>query len=143
GDFTLPRDPTQKLVFIAGGIGITPYRSMLKYLLDTRQRRDVVVLYANRVAHDIAYRDVLDEAQAPLGANGVYTLTDTAAIPRDWTGQRGRITEAMVREAAPDYRERTFYLSGPSDMVKAFEHVLRRMGVSRRQIKRDFFPGLV
>jgi ferredoxin-NADP reductase len=49
----------------------------------------------------------------------------------------------MVREAFPDYRERSFYLSGPPDMVKAYERVLRHMGVSGRQIKRDFFPGLV
>jgi len=144
GDFTLPRDPTHKLVFIAGGIGITPYRSMLKYLVDTNQRRDIVVLYSNRAAQDIAYRDVLDEAQARLGVKVVYTLTDTAAIPRDWTGQqRGHITDMMVREAVPDYRERTFYLSGPPDMVKAYERVLRHLGISGRQIKRDFFPGLV
>lgn len=143
GDFTLPRDPARKLAFIAGGIGITPYRSMLKYLLDTRQQRDIVLFYSNRAPEEIVYRDVLGEAQAKLGTRVVYTLTEPTAIPPNWTDARGRISGAMIREAAPDFRERTFYLSGPPEMVKAFERVLRGMGVPRGQIKRDFFPGLV
>jgi ferredoxin-NADP reductase/Na+-translocating ferredoxin:NAD+ oxidoreductase RnfD subunit len=143
GDFTLPADPARKLAFIAGGIGITPYRSMLKYLLDNRQRRDIVLLYAARTADDIAYRDVLGEAQTRLGVKILYTLTDAAAIPRAWTGERGRITAEMIREAAPDYAERLFYLSGPPAMVRAHERVLRAMGVRRDRIKKDLFAGLV
>jgi ferredoxin-NADP reductase len=143
GDFTLPPDPRRKLVFIAGGIGITPYRSMLKYLLDTRQPRDIVVFYANRVAADIIYQDVLSDAQTKLGVKTVYTLTDTATLPRDWPGAKGRIGPKLIRAAAPDYRERTFYVSGPPDMVRATERELKGMGVRAMHIKKDFFPGLV
>lgn len=57
GDFTLPADATEKLVFIAGGIGITPFRSMLKYLLDTQQRRDIVLIYVNKAAQEIVYAE--------------------------------------------------------------------------------------
>ena len=143
GDFTLPDDHTQKLAFIAGGIGITPYRSMLKYLVDTKQQRDIVLLYAARTMDDIVYRDILSEAQTRLGVKIAFTLTDPNAIPRNWTEGRGRMDEQMIQRVAPDYRERTFYLSGPPDMVRAHERVLKRMGVSGRQIKKDFFPGLV
>jgi glycine betaine catabolism B len=143
GDFTLPSEPQQKLAFVAGGVGITPYRSMLKYLLDTRQKRDIVLLYANRTADDIVYKDILADAESQLGVKTVYTLTDTATIPKGWSGSRGRIDAHVIREAVPDYPERTFYLSGPPDMVRAFEHVLRSLGVPRGHIKKDFFPGLV
>jgi ferredoxin-NADP reductase/Na+-translocating ferredoxin:NAD+ oxidoreductase RnfD subunit len=143
GDFTLPRDRGQKLVFIAGGIGITPYRSMLKYLLDTKQRRDIILIYANRTVNDFVYKDVLSDAQTRLGVKTVFTLTDTSAIPRNWPGYRGRITEQMIQEVVPDYAERVFYLSGPPDMVKAHELVLRDIGVHASRIKKDFFPGLV
>lgn len=143
GDFTLPADPTQKLVFIAGGIGITPYRSMLKYLLDIQQRRDIVLIYANRSANDIAYKDVLSQAEAQLGIKTIYTLTDARALPSQWTGYRGRIDERMLLATIPDYHERIYYLSGPPDMVKAYEHVLKALGVKADQIKKDFFPGLV
>jgi glycine betaine catabolism B len=143
GDFTLPHDPDQKLVFIAGGIGITPFRSMLKYLLDTGQRRDIVLLYINRTANEIAYKDILSEAQTKLGIKVFCTLTNTKAIPRNWSGLSGRINEQMMLKAVPDYDERTFYLSGPPDMVRAYEHVLKNMRVRHDQIQKDFFPGLV
>lgn len=140
GDFTLPPDPRQKLVFIAGGIGITPFRSMLKYLLDTQQRRDIVLLYTNRTPADIVYRDVLGEAQAKLGVKIIYTLTE--AVPRDWTGSTGRIDAQMIRKAVPDYRERVFYLSGPPTMVREHERMLRALGIGRNRIKKDSFAGL-
>ena len=143
GDFTLPPDPQQKLVFIAGGIGITPFRSMLKYLLDTRQRRDIVLFYTNREANEIVYQDVLSAAATKLGVKTFYTLTNGAAAPRNWPGLVGRISEQMIQHTVPDYQERTFYVSGPPEMVRAYEQVLKNMNVKSNQIKKDFFPGLV
>jgi ferredoxin-NADP reductase/Na+-translocating ferredoxin:NAD+ oxidoreductase RnfD subunit len=143
GDFTLPSDPRQKLVFIAGGIGITPFRSMLKYLLDMQERRDIILFYVNKTADEIAYKDVLGAAHTKLGVKTFYTLTDTTSVPRNWSGLVGRINEQLLLRAIPDYEERTYYLSGPPDMVRAYEHVLKNMGVGRDQIKTDFFPGLV
>jgi ferredoxin-NADP reductase len=143
GDFTLPRDANRKLVFIAGGIGITPYRSMLKYLLDTKQQRDIILIYVNKTAQDIIYRDVLGEAQSRLGLKALYALTDVQAIPQNWTGHRGRVTAEMLLQVIPDFGERTFYLSGPPDLVRGYEQTLRELGVSGRQIKKDLFAGLV
>ncbi|MGZ3583979.1 MAG: FAD-binding oxidoreductase [Ktedonobacterales bacterium] len=142
GDFTLPRDPKQKLVLIAGGIGITPYRSMLKYLLDTGQQRDIALLYSAKTLSELVYTDVLNEAQKQLGTKIVCTLTDLQSIPQTWNGWRGRIDARMIQEAVPDYRTRLFYLSGPPEMVSACERVLQQIGVKSNQIKRDFFPGL-
>ena len=143
GDFTLPSNPEQKLVFIAGGVGITPFRSMLKYLLDTQQRRDILLLYANKTVHEIVYKDVLNAAYTKSGVKTVYTLTDTTAVPRNWTGLVGRISEQMIVQIIPDYKERTYYLSGPPEMVKAYEQVLKNLHIKSHQIKKDFFPGLV
>ncbi len=141
GDFTLPADPQQKCVFIAGGIGITPFRSMLKYLMDTRQRRNIVLFYVNRTAAEIVYEDILQSAQTRLGLKVVYTLTDTSSQMSWWKGRWGYVDEQMIREEVPDYRDRVFYLSGPYAMVEAFQQILGRMGVHQRQIKTDFFPG--
>src|SRR5947209_8310939 len=98
GDFTLPPDAGQKLVFMAGGVGITPFRSMLKYLLDEQQRRDIVLFYANRTADEIAYKDILSEAQTKLGIRVLCTLTNTEALPRNWRGLVGRINEDMIQK---------------------------------------------
>jgi ferredoxin-NADP reductase len=142
GEFVLPTDKRTKLVFMAGGIGITPFRSMIRHLLDHDERRPVAVLYSNRTAPEIAYADVLEEARSRLGIETVYTLTDAKGVPPDWQGATGRIDAEMIAKTVPDYRERTFYLSGPRSLVVGFEEVLKNIGVPKSRIKTDFFPGL-
>jgi len=72
GGFVLPRKKEKKLVFIAGGIGITPFRSMIEYLLDTKEKREIVLLYSNKTEGNVAYKPLLDRAQAELGIRTVY-----------------------------------------------------------------------
>ncbi len=143
GDFTLPENPQQKCVFIAGGIGVTPFRSMLKHLLDKNEPRPIILFYANKEAKEIAYSDVFSQAETQLGIKVVYTLTDLETVPKDWKGKVGRINDAMIKEEVPDFAERFFYLSGPHAMVEAYESVLLGMGVQRQRIKKDYFPGFV
>lgn len=141
GDFVLPDDPNQKCVFIAGGIGITPFRSMIKYLLDMHQKRSIVLFYANKSPSEIVYKDVFDQAQEQLGLKVIYTLTGRSKIPANWRGQVGHITAQMVKNEVPDYQHCLFYLSGPNAMITEFEGVLSDMEVKREHIKKDFFPG--
>jgi ferredoxin-NADP reductase len=137
GEFILPSNPDTKIAFLAGGIGITPFRSMLRYLLDRNEARPIVVLYGTETVQDIAYRDVLDAAEHELGIWTVYAVARGAE-----RGQYpGHIDARLVREAIPDYRERIFYISGPQAMVKALRRVLHTMGVRRSRIKIDLFLG--
>jgi ferredoxin-NADP reductase len=138
GGFVLPRNKNKKLVFIAGGIGITPFRSMVRYLLDKNEPRDIVMLYSNRSAKDIAYADVLDRARTELGIRTIYAVTEGDGSSDVYAG---KIDAGLIRREVPDYASRTFYLSGPHAMVAAFEKTLRDMGVPRYRIKSDFFPG--
>jgi len=128
GEFILPKDVSKKLCFIAGGIGITPFRSMVKYLLEKSEKRDVVLLYSNKTETDISYQDIFDSAES-LGVKTAYVVTDKV----------GFIDEPMIKGWVPDFKDRIFYLSGPHAMVNAFEKILKGMGVS--DIKLDFFPG--
>ena len=141
GDFVLPADPKQKLAFIAGGIGVTPYRSMLKYLIDTNENRDIVHFYSNRDATEIVYRDIFDEAEKMFGIKTVYLLNDVKELPLGWQGYNAMLNPDIVKKETPDYLERTFYISGPHSMIMGLENMLQSMGVPRRQIKTDFFPG--
>ncbi|MBX4191373.1 MAG: RnfABCDGE type electron transport complex subunit D [Candidatus Doudnabacteria bacterium] len=133
GDFTMPNDKNRKLAFIAGGIGITPFRSMIKYLIDTDEKRDVVLFYSVKNESEIAYREVFMEAQNKLGSKIVFIETD----------KMGFLTPQIIREHAGDYKQRLFYISGPRGMVTAFEKTLSAMGVGQMQIRVDFFPGYV
>lgn len=142
GDFVMPKDPKQKLAFFAGGIGITPFRSMIKYLIDTNERRDLVMFYINKNFADIAYSDVFNEAYSKLGIRTIYTLTDIETIPENWQGYTGRIDAEIIKKKIPDFDERIFYISGPHNMVEAYKQTLVQMGINKNQIKTDFFPGL-
>ena len=139
GNFVLPKDEKQKLVFIAGGIGVTPFRSMVQYLLDKKEMRSVVLFYANKAADNIAYRDVFDRARNELGVKTIYLATgEKTPVPGIYTEP---LSSKLIMREVPDYRERTFYLSGPNAMVTAFKETLLTMGIPRRKIKVDFFPG--
>ena len=142
GNFVLPRDPAEKLVFIAGGIGVTPFASMIRDLLARGERRPITVLFGNLTASDIAYKDLLEQADEELGIRTVHVLSDVGSLPNDWTGRTGFIDDSVVREEVPDYKERTFYISGPPPMVKACRKALGRLGVRGSRIRTDYFPGL-
>ncbi len=125
GDFVLPKDPSIKLVFVAGGIGITPYRSMIKYLIDTKQTRDINLIYINKTANEAVYKDVLDYVKT------IYINTSVT----------GHLDADTIVKNIFDYQSRAWYISGPHNMVTATEELLKSMGI--KNLKTDFFPGLV
>jgi ferredoxin-NADP reductase/Na+-translocating ferredoxin:NAD+ oxidoreductase RnfD subunit len=141
GDFTLPRVRSQPLVFIAGGIGITPYRSMIKYLLDTHRRRPITLFYGAPTVNDFAYQDVWEQAERKLGIRTIRIVEKTDGMPRGWSGLVGRIEPGIIRDYAPNYKKSIFYISGPNLMVDAVKAMLRKMGIPDSQIKTDFFSG--
>ncbi len=140
GDFVLPKDEKKKLVFMAGGIGFTPFRSMIKYLIDTKQQRDIVLFYGNRAPEDIAYGELLEEAKTAFGLRTTHVLSPSPNLPVPKNAIE-TVTEEAIKAQVPDYAERMFYLSGPTGMVDAFKDLLTTMGVRRSHIVTDYFPG--
>jgi ferredoxin-NADP reductase/Na+-translocating ferredoxin:NAD+ oxidoreductase RnfD subunit len=139
GDFTLPKDRSTKLAFIAGGIGVTPFRSMVQDLIDRRDERSVVLLYGNDNVGEIAYADVFDRAERELGIKTVYAVAQDTGLGSNM--HKGFIDAALIQREVPDYKDRMFYISGPRAMVLRFRRVLRELGVARSRIREDFFPG--
>ncbi len=131
GDFTLPKNPSQKLVFVAGGIGVTPFRSIIKYLIDTNQKRDIVIFYTTHESEDLVYKDIFDEAQEKLAIKTIYVATESGK----------RIDADLIKKEVPDYNLRMFYISGSHGMVTGFKDTLSKMGIPNSQIKVDYFPG--
>lgn len=150
GDFVLPKDQNKKLVFVAGGIGITPFRSMLKYLLDTKQKRNIVLFYSNKTQEEIAYKDLLEECAKSFGLKTVFLVTDSPRLaPFVETGpprlaplvETGFLDQGKIEKYVPDFKSRVFYLSGPNAMVENYKTMLLKMGVGRGLIVTDYFPG--
>ena len=140
GDFVLPNDISKKLVFIAGGIGVTPFRSMLKYILDTGEKRDIAFFYSCVDEKEFVYRDIFQSLVEKIGLKMVYVVTGKD-VSESWKGERGYLNSDLLKKYVPDYLDRTFYLSGPMVMVDSYKKLLHTMGVSGKQIVTDYFPG--
>jgi len=125
GSFVLPPDPAKKIVFMAGGVGITPFRSMVKQLVDSGQRRDAVLLYTANKPQELAFRGLIDQASS-IGLKSLYAYS----IDRD----------SLVNNV-PDYQQRHFYISGPYGFVQAMEKLLLGLQIAPSQIITDYFPG--
>lgn len=139
GTFTLPADPGEKLAFIAGGIGITPFRSMIQDLLHRRECRSIVLLYGNNTRAEVAYGALFDRASRELGLRAVYAVAQAEAPDDDV--HHGFIDTDLILREIPDWTERIFYISGPRAMVVRFEAALQQLGVRRSRIRLDYFPG--
>lgn len=140
GDFVLPKNKDIPLAFIAGGVGIAPFRSIIQDIADKKKHVNIILLFANRTKEDIVFEDLLEGARG-FGVNTIYTLTDTASIPLVWNGEKGRINPEMIEKIIPDYASRIFYISGPQPMVKSYQTVLRSLEIKEENIIVDYFPG--
>lgn len=139
GDFVLPKAVQQhKYIFIAGGIGVTPFRSQIKEAIDKNHQLDAVMFYLNRNIEDAAYLPLFSKADH-LGLKLVNILD---LPPKDWSGERGFLTKEILERNCPDFTERIAFISGPPGMVGAYKKLLRQAGLPAKNIKTDYFPGL-
>ena len=126
------------LVFLAGGIGVTPFISMLRHLRDTKTAKDVLLLYANRTEGDIAFREELAGMEAADASS--FSICHFLSKPGgDWQGERGHISEEALRRLIPDISEKGFYLCGPAPFIKSLASALRRIGVPAGRIYYESF----
>ena len=138
GSFLLPEDTSQPYVFIAGGIGITVFRTMLRYVADTREPYDVTLLYSNRDRESTAFFDELGELEAQIpGLRVVLTMTDDEA----WEGEHRRIDESFLRDHVGDLSRPTFLVAGPPGMAEGVSELLSSLGVPEDRVKTDKFAG--
>lgn len=141
GDFTLPKNPLQKLVFIAGGIGITPFRSMIKYLLDKNEKRDIILLYGASNYSEIAYKEIFEAARQQFGSKTIYILSNKSEHSSDRNARYGYINLETIKELVPDFNDRMFYVSGSQPMVASIQSSLAELEIAKRHIKLDYFSG--
>lgn len=140
GDFILPKDENIKLGFIAGGIGVTPFRSHIQYMVDSGKMHDTKLLYCCNTVSELAYVSEFNNAKQTILLEVIPVIAKEANESHQ---EKGFVTEEMLKRRVSDYLERTWYLSGPPPMVNAYTKLLREVGVPQKQIIRDFFPGVV
>jgi glycine betaine catabolism B len=137
GDFILPLNIKEPILFIAGGIGITPFRSMLDDLIRRNETRDIVLIHAVRNEELLVYPDIIESAKK-IGLTYIPIVAQPSEV---WKGEHGIVTFEMVSLHAPDVLRRRIYLSGPSLMVSSVRHQLIKGGAARKKIVTDYFSG--
>lgn len=138
GNFTLPKDPQQAVVFIIGGIGITPVRSMLAQATHDKTDHKLTLIFANRNPQYAPFVDDLNNlSKQNPNFKFIQTFTDS-----DITGaEKGRITIDMVRKYVSDINKPIYYLSGPAGMVRSSRELLMSAGIDEDNIKTEEFDG--
>ncbi len=139
GDFVLPGVKTRQHVFIAGGIGVTPFRSMMRNAADIKTPIHARLLHFSRSVQDLVFRNELEEIASKMPSFS-YVCSVEEADP-GWQGDRGVLTEAFLRGHVADIHRSLFWISGPPPAVEAFKQVVRKTGVPEKSIRTDDFTG--
>ena len=135
-------EPKRQHVFLAGGIGVTPFYSIIRHEFDSSADSDLVLLYSNRDFDDVIYHEeFLNLDRDFTGFSYVPTLTKQ--IPDEWPAhfERGRVDEAMIQRHVDDLRRAVFYIGGSIAFVTAARDILEKCGVTPTNILQEEFYG--
>jgi ferredoxin-NADP reductase len=139
GTFALPEDSSRPLVFVAGGIGITVFRSMLRYIHEERLPYRVTLIYSNRDRESTAFLDELRELDQELpDLRLILTMTQDPS----WEGETRKIDTQFFREyLGDDLNEFTFLVAGPPGMAEGVQHTLADAGVDAENVIAERYSG--
>jgi len=141
GSFSLHKNTARPAIFLAGGIGIAPFLSMLLYATEKKPRHPIVLFYANRYLEDAAFIDELWKLErANPRFRFVPTLT-RMANNNGWKGKIGRISSEMLLTHVGILRGPIYYIAGPPTMVAAARRTLSEVGVDEDDIRTEEFAG--
>ena len=133
----------KKIAFLSGGIGITPIRSICKFVTDMRLATNIVLFYGNNKEEDIIFRQDLDRMQSVnKNIRIVYTLTSSDIDSKIWQERVGFIGDEMITQEISDFNERTFYICGSPKMVESVINILKnKLSIQSNKIKTENFTG--
>ena len=141
GSFTLQNNTKVPAVFLSGGIGITPVRSIVLQATHDKTAHKIFLFYANKTLEDTAYLNEFTKAEKE-NANFKFipTMTDTDHS-KDWKGETGYFTKEMLQKYIGDLSLPIYYISGPPSMVKSIRKTLDQAGIDSDNIRTEEFSG--
>ena len=142
GDLILQNDSARAAVFLAGGIGITPFRSIVHWAAKEKLPYRIVLFYSNRRPEDAPF---LTELQSLEKANPKYKLiasmTEMQKSHQPWNGETGLINQEMLGRHMKSAASPIYYIAGPPDMVKGLQEMLSKAGINDDDIRAEEFAG--
>jgi glycine betaine catabolism B len=147
GEFVLHDDYSKPAVFLSGGIGVTPFRSMIKYATDKQLPIKITMFDSNKNQQNILYKEEFDRwADQNKNFKVIYAVTEEEqeAINSNWSGERGRIGKLMLERhlSKGEIGNAIFYICGPPGMLKAMQELLQKeMQIPKDRFKVEAFTG--
>jgi glycine betaine catabolism B len=152
GQFVLHQDYSKSAVFLSGGIGVTPFRSMIKYATDKQLPVKIVMFDSNRNRNNILFKKEFDDwASINKNLKIIYTISEdrheqssSSTANDDWKGEYGRINKAMILKYVDtnELNDSLFYICGPPSMLKAMQYLLQDdLEIPKARIKVEEFTG--
>jgi ferredoxin-NADP reductase len=139
GSFALPEDTSRPLVFVAGGIGITVFRSMLRYIREERLSYRVTLIYSNRDRESTAFLDELRELEQSLSE---FRLILTMTQDQGWDGESRKIDAQFFRDyLGEDLNQYTLLVAGPPGMVEGMQKALEDAGANEENVIAERYSG--
>jgi ferredoxin-NADP reductase/nitrite reductase/ring-hydroxylating ferredoxin subunit len=150
GRFVLNQDYSQPVVLFSGGIGVTPFRSMIKYATDKQLAVSIIMFDSNKDRNNILFKEEFDEwASMNKNLKIIYTISDedrreqSLTDANDWNGEHGRIDKAMILKYLDSniLNKSIFYICGPPSMLNAMQALLQELNIPKERIKVEEFTG--
>ena len=138
GQFTFEGE-YPKIALLGGGIGITPFVSIIKNATDKALSSRITLFYGCRTENDMAFKQELEElARENKSLKIIYIINQPT---EKWEGATGNINAEMIKQLLPDYQENMFFTCGPPPMVEAMEKLVTSLGLPKEKLKRELFSG--
>ncbi|HVW23359.1 MAG TPA: FAD-dependent oxidoreductase [Candidatus Saccharimonadales bacterium] len=134
GDFVLPKLAQTPLLFVAGGIGLTPFHSIFEWLAATGEKRNIRFIYGVRNEDEIIFQDTFERA----GVHATIVVSDPSEA---WGGERGSLSADLIMKLGEPTEDTLVYVSGPEPMVEALEKDLKNGRIREDQFVGDYFPN--
>lgn len=142
GSFTLQNNTQIPAVFLSGGIGITPVRSIILQATHDKTAHRIFLFYANKTPQDAAFMDeLLDAEKRNPNFTFVPSMTDKEKLNKDWTGETGFFTKEMLQKYIEDLMLPIYYIAGPATMVTSIRKMLNESGIDDDNIRTEEFSG--
>jgi ferredoxin-NADP reductase len=142
GSMTLPRNTTRPAVLLAGGIGITPFRSLIWSAAESFSPRRILLFYSVRVPEEAAFLEELREMeQRNMRYKFICTVTQPERTRMLWRGETGRISIPLLSKWIPDVTVPVYYIAGPPGMVTGVRQMLIGAGIAEEDIRAEEFYG--
>jgi ferredoxin-NADP reductase len=138
GRINLPEDKTKPLVFIAGGIGISPVMGIIRHCRETSWPYSITLVYSNRDRESAPY---LDELEMYARENQKFRLIAVMTADPGWSGEKRRVTSQFIKEYFPEPEKYLFYVTGTPRFVPSVFKEIRDSGASPLNIKMEIFTG--